>query len=384
MKVLYCTHTPITLSETFLRKTLNYLSDKFDVEVISTAARGDTEYPCKSTFLSFRMNRLCNKVIALLNLLVFAKSKAHSEFDIERKFIYDFFQKSKISADAAIIEYGTSAYKFAHALNHFGIPYVICFHGYDASAYLGFKWYSEQLQTISNGAIMNVVPSNHLRRRLELIGVRRNLIEVEPCAPDYNSLPIRNTQKSLNITSLGRLTGKKLPQALILSAKLVVEKNPEVTFNIIGDGPLMDECKLLLEDLNLGKQVNLLGALDHQQALQLLSQANIFIQHSVTSAHGDQEGFPVSIAEASALGIPVVSTAHSGIPEGIIDGVTGFLVQEHDFEAMAEKILLLIESEDLRSRMGAAATHHIRRVAPNFQREKTIVKVIKRGGAATA
>ena len=382
MKVLYCTHTAITVSETFLRKTLNYLSGEFDVEVISTAARGDTEYSCRSTFLNFRVNRLYNRVIILLNLLVFAKSKAQSEFDMERKFIYDFFQKSKISADAAIIEYGTSAYKFARTLSHFGIPYVICFHGYDASAYLGFKWYCEQLQIISNGAIMNVVPSNHLRRRLELIGIRSELIKVEPCAPDYNSLPVRNTQKPLNITSLGRLTGKKLPQALIHSAKIVIDKNPGITFNIIGDGPLMDECKILLQDLNLDEQVNLLGALDHQKALQLLSQANIFIQHSVTSAHGDQEGFPVSIAEASAMGIPIVSTVHSGIPEGVIDGVTGFLVQEHDFEAMAQKILLLLESEDLQSRMGAAAAEHIRRVAPNFKREKTIMKIIKMGPTA--
>lgn len=379
MKVLYCTHTSITVSETFLRKTLNFLVREFEVKIISTASKGNNNYPCEHYFLNIRTDGIAAGLLMLVNYLIYSKSKEHSAFDLHRKRITHFFKSHNIKADVALIEYGTSAYKFVEALNARKIPYIICFHGYDASAYLGYNWYLKQLTTIANGAIMNIVPSNHLRRRLELIGVRSDLINVEPYAPDYTNLPAPKENSTITIASLGRLTGKKLPQALIICAKLVIAKYPEVKFNLIGDGPLWDECKRLVEELNVGEQVKLLGSMEHEQALEMLSKAHIFIQHSVTSAHGDQEGFPVSIAEASALGIPVVSTAHSGITEGIIDGVTGFLVQEHDFEAMAEKILLLLESDDLRLRMGAAAAQHIRQVAPGFRREKSLVRIIRHG-----
>jgi glycosyltransferase involved in cell wall biosynthesis len=69
---------------------------------------------------------------------------------------------------------------------------------------------------------------------------------------------------------------------------------------------------------------------------------------------GDQEGLPVSILEACALGLPVVSTIHSGIPEAIKDGVNGYLVREHDFVSMAERACRLLQDADLRSRMGQA------------------------------
>lgn len=377
MKVLYCTNTPIAISETFLQKTLNYLCAQFEVEIISSAAKGDSSYPCRCHFLDLRKNELQSRITSLLNLILFSKSKEQSHFDIERKAISKFFKTAKITADAAVIEYGTSAYKFARALNHSGIPYVICFHGYDASAYLGFEWYVREVKSISNAALMNVVPSNHLRRRLQLIGVKRDLITVEPCAPNYDSLPRPHAASPFYITSLGRLTGKKLPQALLYSAKLVLKKHPDVQFKVIGDGPLMDECKQILEDLDMAENFDMLGAMEHTEALEILSQASIFMQHSVTSSHGDQEGFPVSIAEASALGVPVVSTLHSGIPEGVIDGTTGFLVQEHDFEAMAEKLIMLIESEMLRLKMGAAGAKNIRDIAPDFRREATIVRVLR-------
>jgi glycosyltransferase involved in cell wall biosynthesis len=79
----------------------------------------------------------------------------------------------------------------------------------------------------------------------------------------------------------------------------------------------------------------------------------------VTAKSGDQEGFAISLAEAALHEIPVVSTFHNGIPENVIDGETGLLVKEFDFEAMAEKIIYLIENPEIAEQMGKAGRKHI-------------------------
>jgi glycosyltransferase involved in cell wall biosynthesis len=76
------------------------------------------------------------------------------------------------------------------------------------------------------------------------------------------------------------------------------------------------------------------------------------VQHSVTALNGDQEGTPVAIMEASAAGLPVIATLHAGIPDVIIDGTTGFLVPEHDVDAMSEKMLSLLENKTLAKQFG--------------------------------
>ena len=103
----------------------------------------------------------------------------------------------------------------------------------------------------------------------------------------------------------------------------------------------------------------------------------MFVQHSVTSSTGDQEGFPVALAEAAALGKAIVSTHHSGIVESVRHGDTGYLVQEHDYEKMAEYVLLLLSNPTRMKAMGEAGRRHIKEIAPPNYREDCIVKLIE-------
>lgn len=79
----------------------------------------------------------------------------------------------------------------------------------------------------------------------------------------------------------------------------------------------------------------------------------------MTARSGDQEGFGISLAEAAALELPVVSTLHNGIPEQVINGETGFLVREHDYEAMAERLVHLLGTPDKAEKMGMAGSENI-------------------------
>ena len=93
------------------------------------------------------------------------------------------------------------------------------------------------------------------------------------------------------------------------------------------------------------------------------------MQHSVRTAEGDCEGTPLGVLEASAAGLAVVSTRHGGIKEAVVDGQTGFLVEEGDVKAMAQRMLELAESPALAAAMGQKARQHMR---ANYAMEKRV------------
>ena len=141
---------------------------------------------------------------------------------------------------------------------------------------------------------------------------------------------------------------------------------------MIGDGPLREECEDLAKTLGLEGVIEFSGTLAHSELETAMQQARCFVQHSVEASSGDSEGTPVAILEAGASGLPVISTRHAGIPDIVIEGETGFLVDERDFERMAEHMILLAQDPELAQRMGEAAR---RRIADDFSIEGTILRL---------
>lgn len=376
-EVLYCTQSAFKVSETFLLKTRDYLATKFSLSVVSTTTGDEHDDSIPSHFIGINDRSLFNRIAYNIRALLERKPREQIRLETHRRRTRNYLRHKNISAHAAIIEYGTSAFVFAPVLIEKNIPFVITFHGYDCSMYLGFPWYQSEIVELCKSSIAVVVPSHHLRRRLQLIGVPEEKIIVEPCAPRYSDLPQTDSSAELNVVALGRLTEKKCPEALVHAARLVVQEFHEVQFHIIGDGPLRKRVECLIDDFDLAENVTLYGALKHKDALALLSQGTIFIQHSVTSSLGDQEGFPVAIAEALGMGIPVVSTYHSGITEAISPGESGLLVQEHDFEDMAKNICTLLSDEKLRSSLGEKGKKRIMETAKDLSREKKIATIIE-------
>ncbi|WP_426785043.1 glycosyltransferase [Rahnella variigena] len=113
------------------------------------------------------------------------------------------------------------------------------------------------------------------------------------------------------------------------------KRNIHFRYTIIGDGPLRNDLELQVSELELNEQVIFSGAQTQETVTDYLNISDIFLLPSVTAADGDMEGIPVALMEAMAMGIPVISTFHSGIPELIENGISGFLVKEHDAEGIA-------------------------------------------------
>jgi glycosyltransferase involved in cell wall biosynthesis len=141
---------------------------------------------------------------------------------------------------------------------------------------------------------------------------------------------------------------------------------------MVGTGPLFDVCSKIIKSLHIEASVELKGIVDHDQIPALMQKSAVFVQHSLMPLSGDSEGTPVAILEASAVGLPIVSTRHAGISDAVIHGETGFLVEEGDSDGMAEFVYRLLTNSELAQNMGRKSREHI---AENFDMEHSIKRL---------
>ena len=102
---------------------------------------------------------------------------------------------------------------------------------------------------------------------------------------------------------------------------------------------MQDSLASLIDMLGVQDKVSLIGPLKSHEVAEKLSQSDIYILPSITASNGDMEGVPVALMEAMSSGVLCVSTYHSGIPELIDDGISGFLVPERDEKKLRDKII---------------------------------------------
>ncbi len=163
----------------------------------------------------------------------------------------------------------------------------------------------------------------------------------------------------MRVLTVGRLVEKKGLQYSIRAVAKVLAGHPHVRYDIVGDGPLRCDLETLIRKLGVERNVTLLGARDGLDVQRRMAEAHIFMLSSVTASDGDQEGTPVSLLEAQACGLPVISSRHSGIPEIVGDGRSGHLVPEGDVDGLADRLLSLVEHPKRWAEMGRRGRRHI-------------------------
>ncbi len=189
------------------------------------------------------------------------------------------------------------------------------------------------------------------RIRTHRMGIDANLF---PGRVDHSS----QKGRALRILTVGRLVEKKgIADAILAAARLKVD----FEYDIVGNGPLRAELETLARAHAVADKVRFHGAQTRDQIVSSLQDADVFLAPSVTARDGDIEGIPVSIMEAMASGLPVLSTRHSAIPDLVEDNVSGFLVEEHDVPALADRLTTLAVDPALRARMGSAGRRTVSR-----------------------
>ncbi len=222
---------------------------------------------------------------------------------------------------------------------------VTFFHAYDMSVFLrecGERVYEPLFR---HGDLFLPV-SRFWQQRLRKLGCPPERTVVHPmgidCARFSFSLRQPGSDGVIRLVSVARLVEKKGIAYALRSLAQVVPRHPVLEYTIIGEGPLRRELETLTQKLQLQRHVHFAGWVGQEALVGALSRMHLFLAPSVTAGNGDLEGVPVALMEAMASGLPVLSTAHAGIPELVEDGVSGLLAPERDIEALAGNIRRLL------------------------------------------
>jgi glycosyltransferase involved in cell wall biosynthesis len=255
--------------------------------------------------------------------------------------------------------FGTDGLKMLALARALKLPLITHLRGYDvtltrpaliASGRPTWSRYALQRGRLMQAGTLFLAVSDALRAKAIGLG-----FPAERTRTHYNGVdldrfqPGKRPREPGTILHVGRLVEKKGSADLIAA----LAGMSGVRLVVIGDGPLRGP--LQRQAGALGVKAQFLGPQPVDEVAMWMRRASLLAAPSVTARDGDAEGLPNVVVEGAACGIPVVATRHSGIPEAVEDGETGYLVREGDRQGLAARIGALLESADLRREMGFAA-----------------------------
>lgn len=233
--------------------------------------------------------------------------------------------------------------------------YITSFHGYDVNS-LPFKAAPGYYGLLFRHGDLFIANTGFTKKRVIELGCDEKRLITLPVGMDLHKIRFRKRSikpgETVRLLTIGRLVEKKGHEYGLRAVRMLASDGLKVRYTIAGDGPERERLKGLARTLELSKHVEFLCGVNDREAASLYDDCHIFLLPSVTAKDHDREGQALVLQEAQAAGIPVVSTWHNGIPEGVLDGVTGYLCHERDATALAERIGFLAQNHGLWVKMG--------------------------------
>lgn len=400
MKVAFFVYKFPVASETFIINQIAYFIRKgIDVEVVSVFP-GDfnikhkslTQYRIldKVRFLldkepEGRVQKLLSRLLAVSGALT--NKKAFNSLNFKK---YGYYAKTlilpgilsrnnrKIKADVNIAHFGTTA-ALLNQLKRLGFvegKIAAVFHGNDISQTRVLNIFRSDYERLFDDANYIFPVSELWANKIASTPKIKNKTHVIRMGVNISKFIYKErnvVSSSIKLLSIARLTEKKGISVAINACLRLKQQNIDFHYTIIGDGPLRKTLEAQVANLNLGDNIVFLGAQTQETVTEYLNQSDVFLLPSVTAADGDMEGIPVALMEAMAIGIPVISTFHSGIPELIEDRVSGFLVNENDATSIANVVREIIEDPGVLT----GICHNAKQKIDNeFDQEKSYSKML--------
>ena len=198
----------------------------------------------------------------------------------------------------------------------------------------------------------------------------------------FSEYPVKpkNPFPPYQILTVARLTPKKGLPTIYRAIRILCDQGIFLDHVHIGEGEDRQKILSLIKELNLGSVTRLLGTQTHQVVLEHYKKADLFVLGCEVAPNGDRDGIPNVLMESMAMGLPVVATDISGIPELVDSERTGLLVPSGQPHQLAQSMLRMLTDEGLRNRVIAAGKQRVVRQFDNRQMIQELAGIYREAG----
>lgn len=282
-------------------------------------------------------------------------------WDVEARYIY---QAVLIAVEARHKNIGHLHAHFADevatvtrlAARFAGLPYSFTAHARDI--FLETVCQDSLRQNLADAAAVVTVSEYNLEYLHRIYGADAAHVRRIYNGLDLTLFPFESPQdRPLSIIAVGRLVEKKGFANLIEACAILAGRGFAFGCQIIGTGPLDGDLRAQIERLGLQGHVQLTGPLPRSEVIKRVQEAAALVAPSVVASDNNQDGLPMVLLEAMALGTPCVSTNVTGIPEVLRNGETGLMVGQHDPPGLAVALERLLTNPALRVQLSSRARH---------------------------
>lgn len=344
------------IRDTYLRATETFIYDIF------TRMTGvEAHFGCERT------DNL--ELFPALNLHVLADSGTTSRIyneatrRLEHRFPFYDELVEEICPDVIHAHFGPSGYFSLSAAKICNAALITSFYGQDVFEVPSKARWKRRYKTLFDEGDLFLALSEDMKRDLVGMGCAEEKIQIYRLGIDLSDFGFLKHRKPVakKILTIARLVEKKGIEYLI-RAYSEVRKSHDVVLEIVGDGPLRQQLEELAAELGVADFVEFSGTVPFNRLPEVIADADIFCLPSVVDSFGGKDEISMVLKEALAMGVPIVTTYHAGIPEVIDDGVNGILTPECDVAALASALSQLITDEKLRKVLAAEGRNLVERV----------------------
>lgn len=263
--------------------------------------------------------------------------------------------------------FGPDGVKILPLSRHLRVPLLVSFHGYDVTMRdqalrelgIGHRMYVRRRCELAKEATIFIAVSNFVRKRLVMQGFPEERIIVHYIGIDTTHFqPDPEIAREDVVLFVGRLAESKGCEHLLEAMKELQRVRPSARLVVIGDGPARRALEEQAAQVRL--QVTFLGAQPLDSVRGWMQKSRLLCLPAITARAGNTEALGLVLVEAQACGTPVVATRSGGIPEAVVDGDTGLLVEPSDVIGLARALRALSDDASLWHRMSREASTWVR------------------------
>lgn len=258
-------------------------------------------------------------------------------------------------------------------------PLITSFYGQDVSKLGKEDYWLKRYEHLFDYGYSFLAEGPYLKKQLVEIGCPSEKIVIQKLGIPINNYPVKEyftSSERIIILQVSTFREKKGIKYSIEALKFLQDEKIDFEFRLIGGADNdkdVNEIKKLTNNYGIAGKVKFLGKMNHVEMIKEMVSSDIFLHPSVTASDGDNEGgVPMSIIEASAIGLPVVSSYHADIPEVVINNLTGLLSKERDSYQLYKNLLCLVNDQKYRMQLGMAAHEHVIR---NYNLNDQLIKL---------